>query len=104
LDSQPATVIALSQWRHAQRQGLEAGKDKESIERRDRRAEIAQTEHARGDGKSEIAEGLVQHEATVFGARFRQHRVFARLRPVEGATVDNDAANRIAVAAHELGQ
>ena len=69
-----------------------------------RRAEIAQAEHAAGDGEGEIAEGLVQDDAAIFRARLRQHRVVARLRPVEGAAVDDGAAHRIAVAADELGQ
>ena len=43
---------------HAQRQRLDAGQDQERVERRDRRAEIAQAEHAAGDGEGEIAEGL----------------------------------------------
>ena len=54
---------------HAQRQGLDAGEDQERIERRQRRAEIAQAEHAAGDGEGEIAEGLVQHDAGIFRPR-----------------------------------
>ena len=81
-----------------------AGQDQEGVERRDRRAEIAQAEHAAGDGEGEIAEGLVQHDAAIFGARLRQHRIVAGFRPVEGAAVDDHAAHRIAVAADELGQ
>ena len=57
-----------------------------------------------GDGEGEIAEGLVQHDAAIFGARLRQHRIFAGFRPVEGAAIDDDAADRIAVAADEFRQ
>ena len=89
---------------HPERQGLQAGQDQEGVEGRDRRAEVAQAEHARGDGEGEIAEGFVQHDAAIFRARLRQHRIFARFRPVEGAAVDDDAADRIAVAADEFGQ
>ena len=46
----------------------------------------------------------MQHHATVVDTRFGQQRILARLRPVEGASVDDDAADRIAVAADELGQ
>ena len=99
-DRQRVVAVAL----HAQRQRLDPGQDQEGVERRDRRAEVAQAEHARGDGEGEIAEGLVQHDAAIFRARLRQHRIVARLRPVEGAAIDDDAADRIAVAADELGQ
>ena len=81
-----------------------AGQDQEGIEGRDRRPEIAQAEHAAGDGEGEIAERLVQHDAAIFGPRLRQHRIVAGFRPVERAAVDDDAAHRIAVAADELGQ
>ena len=46
----------------------------------------------------------MQHDTAIFGARLRQHRILARLRPVEGAAIDDGAADRIAVAADEFGQ
>ena len=95
-------VVAMAL--HAERQRFQAGQDQEGVEGRDRRAEIAQAEHARGNGEGEIAEGLMQHDAAIFGARLRQHRIFAGFRPVEGAAVDDDAADRIAVAADEFRQ
>ncbi len=90
---------------HPERQRLDAGQDQERVERRDRRPEVAQAEHAAGDGEGEIAERLVQHHAViVLGPRLRKHRVAAVARPVELAAVDDDAADRVAVAADELGQ
>ena len=50
---------------HAQRQRLDAGQDEEGVERRDRRAEIAQAQHAAGDGEGEIAEGLGERDAVI---------------------------------------
>ena len=89
---------------HAQRQRLDAGQDQEGVERRQRRAEIAQAEHAAGDRESEIAKGLLQLDAVIFRARLAQHRIFVVLRPVEGAGIDDDAADRVAVAAEEFRQ
>ena len=89
---------------HAQRQRLDAGEDQERVERRKRRADVAQAEHAAGDREREIAEGLVQHDAVVFRARVGEHRIAALTRPVERAAVDDHAADRIAVAAEEFGE
>ena len=60
---------------HAKRQRLDAGDEEEGVERRDRRAEIAQAEHAAGDGEGEIAEGLVQLHAVIFRPRLRKQRI-----------------------------
>ena len=89
---------------HAQRQGFDAGQDHEGVERRQRRTEIAQAQHAAGDGEGEIAEGLLNLDAVIFRPRLAQHRIFVVLRPVEGAGIDDDAAERIAVAAEEFRQ
>ncbi len=89
---------------HAQRQRLDAGEDEERIERRQRRADIAQRQHAAGDGEGEIAERLVQHDAVIFRPRLAQHRIAPLARPVERAAVDDHAADRIAVAAQKFGQ
>ena len=88
---------------HAERQRLAAGEDEERVERRDRRAEVAQAEHAAGDGEGEIAEGLAEHHVVVFRPRCGEHRIAVRRHPVELAAVDDDAADGIAVAADELG-
>ncbi len=40
----------------------------------------------------------------ILGTRLAQHRIFVVFRPVEGAGVDNDAADRVAVAAQEFRQ
>ena len=58
---------------HAQRQRLNAGENEESIERRERRPDVAQSEHPAGDGEGEIAESLVRHEPVIFRPRLRQH-------------------------------
>ncbi len=88
----------------AQRQRLDAGENQEGVEGRERRPEIAQAEHAGGDGEGEIAEGLAQHDALIFGARLRQERIAALAHPVEGAAIDDHAADGIAMAAKILGR
>ena len=65
---------------------------------------IAQRQHAAGDGEGEIAERLVQHDAVIFRPRLAQHRIAPLARPVEGAGIDDEAADRIAVAAEKFGQ
>ena len=89
---------------HAKRQRLDAGQDQERVERRQRRPDVAQAQHPAGDGEGEIAEGLVQHDAVVFGPRLAQHRIAVLARPVERAGVDDHAADRVAVAAEEFRQ
>ena len=80
------------------------GEDQEGVERRKSRAEIAQAEHAAGNGKRKVAEGLVQDDALIFRARLRQHRITSCCAPIEGAAVDDQAANGIAVAADKFGE
>ena len=89
---------------HAERQRLDAGQNQKRIERRQRRAEIAQAEHAARDRKREVAERLLQFDAVIFRARFAERRIFVAGRPVERAGVDDDAADRIAVTAEKLRQ
>ena len=90
---------------HAQRQRLDAGQDQEGVERRQRRPEIAQAEHAAGDREGEIAERLVQHHAAgIPGRGSRQHRIAVVGDQSKRAAVDDQAADRIAVAAEEFGQ
>ena len=99
-DRQRIVAMAL----HAQRQRLDAGQDQEGVERRHRRPEVAQAQHPAGNREGEIAEGLVQDDAVIFRARLRQHRIAALARPVEGAGIDDHAADRIAVAAEKFRQ
>jgi hypothetical protein len=54
---------------HAKRQRLDAGDEEERVEGRDRRAEIAEAQHAAGDGEGEIAERLVQLHPMIFRPR-----------------------------------
>ena len=51
------------------RQRLDAGQDQEGVERRQSRPEVAQAEHAAGDGEGEIPEGLAEDHAAIFRAR-----------------------------------
>ena len=90
---------------HAQRQRLDAGDDEEGVEGRHGGAQIAQAQHAAGDGEGEVAEGLGQLHAVVAGVGVDQ-RLEAVLgaEPVEGAAVDDHAADGVAVPAHELGE
>ena len=74
-------VVAMAL--HPQRQGFDAGEDQESVEWRQRRADVAQAEHPASDRKGEVAERLVQNNAVVFWPRLGQHRIAAAPRPVE---------------------
>ena len=62
---------------HAKRQRLDAGDEEEGVEGRDRRPEIAQAEHAAGDGESKVPERLVQLHAVIFGPRLGEQRIAA---------------------------
>src|SRR6185312_4245157 len=64
--------------------------------------QIAQAQDAAGDREGEIAEGLVQLDAGIFRARLGQHRVAAARGPVEGAAIDDYAADGIAVTAEKF--
>src|SRR6185437_676691 len=97
-DRQRIVTVAL----HAERQCLDAGENEEGIEWRQRGPEIAQPEHTAGDRERKVAEGLVQDNALIFGAGFRKHWIFLVARPVEGATVNDQSADRVAVAAQKL--
>lgn len=55
--------------------------------------------HHEGGG----AELFVEDDAVIAGIRLGQHRKLARRAPVETAAIDNDAADRGAVAAEPLG-
>src|SRR5690606_42040993 len=57
-----------------------------------------------GGGEGEVAEGLGTDHAAMGRARLRETRILARLRPVEGAAGNNDAADGITLAADELGK
>ena len=99
-DGERVVAVAL----HAQRQRLDAVEDEERVERRDRRAEIAQAQHPAGDREGEIAEGFGEDHAVVFGPRRREHRIARVAQPFERAAVDDDPAHRIAVAAQIFGR
>ncbi len=99
-DGERVVAVAL----HAQGQRLDPGEDEEGVERRDGRPEIAQAEHATGDGEGEIAEGLGERDAVIARRGGRQRRIPPALEPIEGAAIDDRAADRVAVAAEELSQ
>ena len=44
----------------------------------------------------------MQHDPLIFRARLAEHRIFFVTRPIEGAAVDDQSADRIAVAADKL--
>ena len=91
--------------RHAQGQRFDAGQDQKGIERRRGGTEIAQPHDAAGNRKGKIAECLGKPHAVVAGVGLGQRRVFLfRFHPVEGAAIDDDATDRVAVSAHEFGQ
>lgn len=54
--------------------------------------------------KCDAAKGLVQLHAMVAVVGFGEQWIFAALRPIEVATIDDHAAHGVSVAAHELGE
>ncbi len=90
---------------HAQRQGLQALQDEEGVERRERRAHVAQRHHPAAADEGGGAEGLgVGHAVVGRIGRVQQREARLVLGPGEFAGVDDDAADAGAVAAHVLGQ
>ena len=86
----------------AQRQRLRALQQQEGIERRERSALIAQDQRADVRRKSCRADIFGKADAVVARVRLDELRELARGNPVELAAVDDDAAERRAVAADEL--
>ena len=90
---------------HAQGQGLQALQDEEGVERRQRRAGVAQRHHAAAADEGGGAEGLgVGHAVVGRIGRVEQREARLVIRPGELAGVDHDAADAGAVAADVLGQ
>jgi signal transduction histidine kinase len=87
---------------HAQRQGFDPSQDHESVERRHRRAQIAQAKHAAGDGEGEIAEGLVQNHALIGRAWLGQKGNLSLADQSKDAAINDNAADGVAVAAENL--
>ena len=109
LPRKSATARRFRQWRsHAQRQRLDALKEQEGVERRHRRAEVAQQRHARLDDvgdRPERLDRLDPDRAVIAGVRRVQRRLALGMRfPVEIAAIDDDAADRGAVAAEIFGR
>ena len=63
---------------------------------------LAQAEDAAGNGKSKIAKRFAKHHATIFRTRCGEHRITLIRHPIECAAINNETANRIAVAAQKL--
>ncbi len=90
---------------HAQRQRLDTGEDEERIEGRHGGPQVAQAHHPAGDGEGEVAEGLGELHAVVAGVGIDQRlEPVLGAQPVVGAAVDDHAADRVPMPAHELGQ
>ncbi len=89
---------------HAQAQRLEALQDQERVERRDRKAEVAQHLHASLEDERAVAERREVGEAVVAGVGLGEVREATGRGVVERAAVDDRAADRRAVAADELGE
>ena len=89
---------------HADAQRLDALQQLERVGRRQARAEIAQALGARAHDEGGLAELLVEDDAVIAGIGFGQHRKLAGSVPVEPAAIDDDAADRDAVAADPFGR
>ena len=97
-DREGVLAVALD----AQRQRLEALEEQERVERAERGADVAEPLDAQLEDEREVAEGLAVDDAVVRRIRVGELREAARRRPVEVAAVDDDAADRRAVAADPL--
>ncbi len=97
----------LAMLAHAQRQRLQPLDEHEGVERRHRRADVAQQRDARLDDVGDRAQRLHRlgpHRAVIAGVGLVQHReAVGVLLPVEIAAIDDDAADRGAVPADILG-
>ena len=89
---------------HAKRQGFDACQNQKGVEGRDGRPEIAQRQHAAGNGEGKIAERLGERDAVIAGAGGGQCRIAPGFQPVERAAIDDGAAKRVAMAAEKLRQ
>ena len=86
-----------------QRQRLDALQQQEGIEWGDRRPGIAEENRPDIGGKSSGAGSVGKRDPVVAGVGRSDGSVFAACLPVEGAAVDDDAAEGGPVAAEELG-
>ena len=89
---------------HPERQGLDPLQDQESVLRAHAGAEIAQPLGPRPHVEGRRAVGLAVDQAVVAGVGLGHGREFAGCLPVEAAAVDQDAADRDAMAAEPLGR
>ena len=89
---------------HADAERLDALQQLERVGRRQARAEIAQAFGARAHDEGGLAELLVEDDAVIAGIGLGQLREFAGGVPVEPAAIDDDAADRDAVAADPFGR
>ena len=89
---------------HADAERLDALQQLKRIGRRQARAEVAQAFGARPHDEGGLAELLVEDDAVIAGIGFGQLRKFSRRAPVEAAAIDDDAADRDAVAADPFGR
>src|SRR3546814_10813363 len=67
-------------------------------------SDVCSSDLPRGEDEGDVAERLGEFDAVIGGVGFGQRRKFAALRPVERSPVDDDAADRIAMAVQELGR
>ena len=86
----------------AQRQRLRALQQQERVERRERCALIAQDQRADVRSEGRCADILGKADAVVARVRVDELRELARSDPIELAAIDEDTAERRAVAADEL--
>src|SRR5262245_65733750 len=83
---------------HAQRQGFDAGEDQKGVERGQVRPKIARAQYPASKREGKVTERFVKDNALIFGAWFRQHWIFLVARPIESVAVDDQSADRVAVA------
>ncbi len=90
---------------HAQRQRFQPLQDHEGVERRQRRAHVAQRHNAAATNEGGRAEGLgIDHAVIGRVGGIEQRETFRVLGPRETATIDNDAAQSGTVTTHVFGQ
>ena len=89
---------------HADAQRLDALQQLERVGRRQAGAEIAQALGARAHDEGGLAELLVEDDAVIAGIGLGELGKFAGGVPVEPAAIDDDAADRDAVAADPFGR
>src|SRR5690606_40420952 len=89
---------------HAQRECFYAREYLKSIERRDGRAEIAQSEYSRSNRKGNISKGFVNFEARIIRTWFGQKWVIPGFSPIKCTCIHQYTTHGVTMTANKFGE